>query len=183
MAQPGDSLRTRRELYAGVRQAVEMLLRGLRPQVVAHDAVEEKVGFGARLGLRVAGLEPSDQIERLKELVIQPVPSRRDFLFHRQGNPEVGRFAESSTEEPGPRHTDQRVVMRLNADGVAQSRGVAVEVPLKPCVTGHGDRACAGHLVVGFLENAAEKRRHAHNGEKAAGNEIDVRSLVSPAGN
>jgi hypothetical protein len=62
----------------------------------------------------------------LKEFVIEPVPSRRDFLFHRKGNPEVGGLAYGGAGEPGPRDTDQRVLMRLDADGLAKSGGVAV---------------------------------------------------------
>src|SRR6185437_15855275 len=52
-----------------------------------------------------------------------------------------------------------------------------------PCVTDHGDRARTGHAVVGFLDGAAEKCRNAEHGKVAAGNQIDVYRLVSPAGN
>ena len=107
-----DSAASWSELDTGVCNVIEVLLRGLRPEVAAHNLLEQQIGFGAGLGCGHAGFEPSDEIERLKEFVTEAVPTgTRERLLHRERNPQVGRLADRESVEARPGNANQRVVV------------------------------------------------------------------------
>src|SRR6516225_11903164 len=67
-----------------------------------------------RLGLLTAHPrpEPAEKVEGLETRVIQPVPTRRNLLFHREWNPQVGRLADRGAKELRWSDTDNCVNRR-----------------------------------------------------------------------
>ena len=76
-AQRGNPAASRREFDAGVGDVLDVFLRRLRAEVIAHDLFEKEVGFRAGLGWFHTRLEPSDELERLKELVREAILAGR----------------------------------------------------------------------------------------------------------
>jgi len=70
------------EFDAGVRDVVEVFLRRLRAEVIAHDLFEKEVGFSTGLGWFHIRLKPSDQLERLEELVRETIVAGRHLRLH-----------------------------------------------------------------------------------------------------
>src|SRR6266571_4418693 len=98
-----DSAASWSELDSGVCNVIEVLLRGLRPEIAANNLFEQQVGFGAGLGRGHAGFETSDEIERLKELVTEGVPTgTRERLLHRERDPEICSLADSEAIKARP---------------------------------------------------------------------------------
>src|SRR5262249_5774195 len=94
-----------------------------------------------------------------------------------------GGLADRIAIKSRPGNACQRVVVRLDADDLAQGGWVAIELTLEPGVAGNRDRTGALGGVVGFSDGSAQKCRHAQGGEVAAGNKVDMGGLVSCARN
>jgi 4-diphosphocytidyl-2C-methyl-D-erythritol kinase len=83
-----EAVSGRRELDEGMVDALRFLLRRLRANVfTAQNLLEKQVGVGAGLGGGYSRFEAADEIERLEEFFVEPVPSWRDLLLHGERNP------------------------------------------------------------------------------------------------
>ena len=83
-----EAVSGRRELDEGVVDTLRFLLRRLRANVfTAQNLLEKQVGVGAGLGGGYSRFKAGDEIERLEEFLVEPVPSGRDLLLHGERNP------------------------------------------------------------------------------------------------
>ena len=87
----------------------KLFLRGLRSDIAEQDLTEKQVGVGLRLYLADAGLQPPDHVQRLKQVLIQAISVRGDFLLHRQGNPEIRRLPYRHSQEFRRSYANNRV--------------------------------------------------------------------------
>src|SRR5579863_3834636 len=108
-----DSTASRSKFDRGMGEIIEVLLRGLRPEIAAQDLLEKQIGLGPGLNSIHARLESSDEIERLEEFVTDGVPARtRECLLHRERDPQIGGLADREAGKPRAGNAHQRVVVR-----------------------------------------------------------------------
>ena len=117
----------------------------------------------------------------MKPLFLKPVPAGRDFLFHRQGNPEVGRFTNRDAEESLGSNADNSVIRAFDANRLAYRCGI-VAVMLPPGVAGHGNGAVAGRLVVSLGQHASPIGMNAEHRKIRSGNERGVQHFLPSSG-
>src|SRR5260370_37530727 len=101
-----------------------------------------------------AWLATRDDVERLEELVVQPLPARRKQFLHRERDPHVGRLAHCGAEEFRRSNADDRVDSGSDAHFLANDRWIAAEPPFPPGIAGHSDRTAARNLIIILDEGA-----------------------------
>lgn len=62
----------------------------------------------------------------------------------------------------------------MNPDGLANSRRVALKVPLKPTIAGDGHGTGTGRAVVRLRDNPTQGRSNSEDIKIAAGDQIDL---------
>src|ERR1700716_1139445 len=87
----------------------ELLPGWLRSDVVQQSLAEKQVGVGQGLLLAQPRLPRGDDVQRLKQVLLQAVPPRRDFFLHRERNPKIGRLSHRHAEESRWSHSDDGV--------------------------------------------------------------------------
>src|SRR6266567_3121694 len=148
MPELGKPSGQRSQINSGVLNVVQLLLRGLGAAEVMEGLLVYQVDVGARLLDAHSGSEPRDHVQRLEELVVQSVPTRRDLFLHRQGYPYVRGIAHRGAEELRRSHANDGIDGRSDSQFLADDGRIAPKPPLPPGIAGDRDGTAAGRLVV-----------------------------------
>src|SRR5713226_9557908 len=150
--------------------AIKLVLGRLRSDIAQQNLTEEQVGVGLRLLLGNSRLQPGDHVQRLKQVLIEPVPVRRDFLLHRQGNPEIRRLPHGHPEESGRSYADDGVRSWPDCDCLTGNRRISGEAIPPPGIAGYSYGMRSWRLVVRAGEHTPKHRIHAERVEVSTGN-------------
>ena len=113
-------------------------------------------------------------MQRLKQILLEPVPVWRDFLLHRQGNPETRRMPHRHSEEFRRRYADNRVHGRSDRDCLAGDRRISCKAIPPPGIAGYRYWMRSWRLVICAGKHASKRRIHAERVEVSTGNQLDA---------
>src|SRR5262249_32297895 len=141
-----------------VRHRLNLFTRRLRSGISVNDLLEQNVYIRIRLLHGDSRFETRNYVERLKEVVLEAVPSGGNLLLHGQWNPHIWRLADDCAKEAGRGHADDCVSSWADRDSGANRRRIAREPPLPPRIAGDRYGMPAGGDVISGGKGAAEER-------------------------
>ena len=165
------------QLHMGMGELslIPLVLRSVRE--AAQDLREEDVDVGGGLFDGDAGLETSEDIERLGEIFLVRTPAGGNHAAHRQGRPGIGRFADLGAEELGWHHPHNAEHRFPQFQRVVEHAGIAAQVVLPEVVTDDHHRVIAFARVVAVIQQAADFSLDPERLEVVAGHGLDADRL------
>ena len=141
------------------------------------DLLVQHIGLSG--GLRVAHtrLQPRHQVQRLEQVVVVAIETRRHFLLHRKRNPDVRRFADLSAKKLRRRNAHNRIRRRPEGQLLVEHRRIARQVVRPPRVAHHRRRTSALRPVVILGNRSADHRLHAQHRKVCPRDKLHVHRL------
>src|SRR4029453_10060082 len=151
----GAALRGGQEIH----RAFEELLAGVRRRVaerrvedlLLEKPVEVRLQRGQRPLAGDAGLEPGEHVDPAAAPVVHVVPVRRHLRFHRDRDAQVGDVADVHAVEPGLRDANDRELVIVGDDRLAQHVRIGGEAraPVVGAEGGHPSPTAAPGVMTG----------------------------------
>src|ERR1700737_5501602 len=116
--------------------ALQLVSGSLRSDIAEQNLTKQQVGVGLRLFLADSVLQAGDHMQRLKHVLLQPIPVRRDFFLHRQGNPEIWRLPHGHPEEFRRSYADEGAHGWPDRDCLTCNRWIPSKAILPPGIAG-----------------------------------------------